>query len=111
MAHRAALDISTAMRGMLHRPAPGGPVVWRPFQPEAATRTMNFADAYLLYAIAAFAMVLAGLGAWLAERVAGPPRRREPPSPVWVFNNMPAASRVDTEVSARAAAARTRRMA
>lgn len=72
---------------------------------------MNLADAYLFYAIAAFTMVLAGLGAWLADRAARPARPAERASPVWVFNNIPAASRVDTERSARAAAARLRRTA
>lgn len=82
---------------------------------------MNFAaDAYLFYAIAVLATVLAGVGAWIAEFSARPARastaqpscRRRPArapahlEPVWVFNNIPAASRVDTEVSANAARSR-----
>lgn len=86
---------------------------------------MNLADAYLLYLIATFALVLGGIGAWLADRAARPAERASRPagracrpverasrptdgaSPVWVFNNIPAASRVDTEASAKAAVARS----
>lgn len=87
---------------------------------------MNLADAYLLYLIATFALVLGGIGAWIADRAARPAERASHPagraerpvertprpvdaaSPVWVFNNIPAASRVDTEASAKAAVARIR---
>ena len=58
----------------------------------------SFADAYVLFALASALLVTCGLGAWLAERQARPAER---PSPVWVFNNMPAGAVVDTERSVR----------
>lgn len=58
----------------------------------------EFADLFLLLAALSALMAALGAGAWLAERQARPAER---PSPVWVFNNMPAGAIVDTERSVR----------
>ncbi|MGH7187204.1 MAG: hypothetical protein ACREIB_13120 [Pseudomonadota bacterium] len=64
-------------------------------------------DLFLLFAGISILMIGAGLGLWLAERLAGrsAPRakRRFRPSPVWSFNGIPAGAMVDTEVSFRQA--------